>query len=112
MRTSFGIVKQALAVLAIGAASTVAFAQPQSPASRAAAVAAAALGRGDLETAFWRCDHASTIRELPFSMQAACSSATEEFKQHRFGGDGDELIRWWRQHKPAEHLKLRMQQGL
>jgi hypothetical protein len=35
---------------------------------------------------------------------------TDELKEHKFGGDYERLVHWWRERKLAEHLKLRLQE--
>jgi hypothetical protein len=59
-----------------------------------------------LEQAFWACDHAATTRGVHTTPVALCSVVIEELKNEKFGGDFEPLLKWWQQHKVAEHQKL------
>lgn len=60
----------------------------------------------DLERAFWACDYLASTQGVSATPIAACKFATETLKKQKFGGDFDAFLTWWRQNKPAEHLKM------
>jgi hypothetical protein len=67
----------------------------------------------ELERAFWICDHAATTRGVEDSTAIICFAVTDRLKDVKFGGDFEELVEWWRQHKPFEHADLdRREQSL
>ena len=59
-----------------------------------------------LESAFWACDYVATTRGMHATPIAACRYATEELKQHKFGGSSSRFVEWWRENKAAEHRRL------
>ena len=59
------------------------------------------------ERAFWVCDYVATTRGVLHTPMEQCAQATEELKLHKFGGDYERLVQWWRERKAAEHRKLR-----
>ena len=40
-----------------------------------------------------------------------CEAITDLIKTEKFGGDYDEMVEWWRERKPAEHLKLELEES-
>jgi hypothetical protein len=104
----FGIARHAFAVAGIGAASTFALAEPQ-PAPQAPVKEVADEKRSaELEKIFWVCDYTATTRGAHFTPLEVCAEVTDRLKAERFGGDFDQMVVWWRQHKSAEHSKLRL----
>lgn len=65
----------------------------------------------ELEKAFWVCDHAATIGRIDSGTAITCGSLTEALKQHKFDGDFNAMLAWWRQHKEAEYLALSKADG-
>jgi hypothetical protein len=64
---------------------------------------------GDLETAFWVCDHAATIHGvLDVGTAAACAAATRDFRLRKFNGDFDAMLSWWQRNKAHQHQLLDM----
>lgn len=107
LRRSIALAAQALAVVAIGAASSLSLAQPQE-APRATMVAKVGAPHVEtLEQWFWMCDYAATTRRAISSAMTECYAVTEEFKNVKFGGDFHEMLDWWRLNKPTEHDKIR-----
>lgn len=64
------------------------------------------LRSADLEKAFWLCDYTATNRGVHAVPAALCSAVTDELRHEKFGGNFEEMLRWWQQNKPAEHDKL------
>jgi hypothetical protein len=60
----------------------------------------------DLERAFWVCDYTATTRGVHAAPIELCSAVTDELKHEKFGGDFEQLLKWWQENKPAEHQKL------
>ena len=60
----------------------------------------------DLERAFWTCDHKATTEGMDEVPLELCGAVYDELKRAKFGGDYDQLERWWREHKAVEHAKL------
>jgi hypothetical protein len=60
----------------------------------------------ELEKAFWVCDYAASIRLVDMGTAIPCSRVTEALRQHKFDGDFNAMLIWWRQHKEAEHQAL------
>ena len=58
----------------------------------------------DLERAFWVCDYLATTEGIVDAF--TCSTVSEALKAHRFAGDLDGLLSWWRQNKAAQHRKI------
>jgi hypothetical protein len=65
----------------------------------------------DLEKAFWRCDYFATTHGFHVVPHELCTTVTDALKAQRFGGDFDELVRWWAENKSAEHLRVRAEDG-
>jgi hypothetical protein len=59
-----------------------------------------------LERVFWACDHAATRGRIDVGTAIACVQATDLLKMHKFGGDFNQLLIWWRQHKDEQHLSM------
>jgi|KBSSwiStaDraftv2_1062776.scaffolds.fasta_scaffold1535837_1 hypothetical protein len=66
---------------------------------------------GDLEKAFWVCDYTATVKGVSATPIDICAGVTEDLKNEKFGGDFDEMVKWWNQRKVAEHRNL-AEQGL
>lgn len=60
----------------------------------------------EIEKVFWVCDYAATIHLVDIGIAIPCSRATEALRQHKFDGDFNAMLAWWRQHKEAEHRAL------
>ena len=95
----------AVALAATGARSTAAAAEVE-PSQRVLHVAGTMLQLKDVEEAFWMCDHVATTRGVDATPAGFCSEVYDALKTHRFDGDFDELLEWWRLNKPAEHARL------
>lgn len=64
---------------------------------------------GDLEKAFWVCDHAATIYGvLDLGTAVACAAATRDFRLRKFNGDFDAMLSWWQRNKAHQHQLLDM----
>lgn len=61
------------------------------------------------EQAFWVCDYVATTRGVLHTPIDQCTRATEDLKVHKFGGDYERMVQWWRERKAAEHRRLRLQ---
>lgn len=57
-----------------------------------------------LEHAFWVCDYVATTRGN--SDISTCTAVYEALKDHKFAGDFDALVSWWRQNKVAQHQNI------
>jgi len=57
-----------------------------------------------LEEAFWLCDYLATTRGN--SDISTCTAVYEALKDHKFAGDFDALVSWWRQNKVAQHQNI------
>jgi hypothetical protein len=64
-----------------------------------------------IEKAFWVCDYVASTRGMQFVSLDLCEAITDLIKTEKFGGDYDEMVEWWRERKPAEHLKLELEQS-
>jgi hypothetical protein len=100
-----------LAAAAIAAVPSVALATPQPmPAHRIAAHPEERSGE-QLERTFWICDYVASTHGMQFVSMDLCAAVTDLVKMEKFDGDYDEMVRWWREQKPAEHLRLRLEEG-
>jgi hypothetical protein len=95
----------AFAVGAMSAYCETGLAQQSSVSGRSQAQAGV-LRIAELEKAFWACDYVATTRGVHAAPVAICSAVTDEIKNAKFGGDFEELLKWWQQKKPSEHQKL------
>ena len=59
-----------------------------------------------IERAFWACDHMASTYGMGETDAVACSGATEQLKQQKFGGDFGALLTWWRAAKGAMYETL------
>ncbi len=64
-----------------------------------------------LEQAFWVCDYVASTHGMQFVSMDLCAAITDQIKTERFGGDYDEMVRWWQEHKPAQHLRLQIEES-
>ena len=64
-----------------------------------------------IERAFWICDYVASTRGMQFVSLDLCAAVTELIQTERFGGDYDEMLEWWRERKPAEYLKLDLEES-
>jgi hypothetical protein len=69
-------------------------------------IGGATLPLTELEQAFWFCDHAATTRGIEATPAELCSDIYDALKTHKFGGDFDALLEWWRANKPLQHARL------
>lgn len=90
---------------ALSGSFNVAFAQ-QSPIPSQGQQARADVPRVTLEHAFWACDYTATVRGVHAAPVALCSAVTEDLKNAKFGGDFEEMLKWWRQHKHSAHQQM------
>jgi len=103
-----------VALLAIAAAlgwqpnDAAAAARRDAPPAAAQAVSARDV---DLEELFWLCDYAASTRMVDAEERAACAAATEQLRLERFGGDSEQLLRWWRANKVVRHQQLERDEG-
>jgi hypothetical protein len=72
--------------------------------SGAPAVRFASVNLSDLEAAFWACEYAATTRAS--ANIANCSAIYASLKERKFGGDFDELLKWWRQNRESAFRRL------
>ncbi len=81
-----------------------AWAQPSSGASVQTGVQLASVKLTDLETAFWACEYAATVRGN--ANIASCTAVYDALKERKFGGDFDGLLKWWQQNRVSEYRRL------
>jgi hypothetical protein len=105
-RISFNAAACALALGALSPHCGTASAQQSSVSPRPLQARAGVLRVADLEKAFWMCDYAATTRGVHATPVDVCSALTDDFKNARFGGDFEQMLRWWQKNKLAEHQKL------
>jgi hypothetical protein len=55
-----------------------------------------ALSEGQLKAAYLECDELASTTILDFPAAAHCSMVGEELLGRGFGGNFDELLKWWR----------------
>ena len=96
----------AFALCAMGAYSAAVSAQHTAGSLQSVYSHSAAISLEALERAFWLCDYAATVDGVDATPVDICSAVTDEFKNVKFGGDFLQLVKWWRENKPAEHEKL------
>jgi hypothetical protein len=60
----------------------------------------------DLEELFWLCDYAATAGMVDPSERAVCAAVTDQLKLERFGGDFEQMLRWWQANKSVRHQQL------
>ncbi len=65
----------------------------------------------DLEELFWLCDYAATTGMVDASERAVCSAITDQLKRERFGGDFEQMLRWWQANKFVRHQQLERDEG-
>ena len=65
----------------------------------------------DLEEIFWLCDYAATTGMVDASERAVCSAITDQLKRERFGGDFEQMLRWWQANKFVRHQQLERDEG-
>jgi hypothetical protein len=75
-------------------------------APRPAAAQPATAQDSDLEELFWLCDYAATTGMVDPSERAACSAITDQLKLERFGGDFEQMLRWWQANRFVRHQQL------
>lgn len=93
---------------AIGMASASACAEGASAPAPSAVAAAGQQRAAVREKDFWLCDYVATTRGVQFTPMEYCGQVMDELKAHKFGGDYERLVQWWRDRKPAEHTKIRL----
>jgi hypothetical protein len=60
----------------------------------------------DLEEVFWLCDYAASTGMVDPSERAACTVITDQLKLERFGGDFEQMLRWWQANRVVRHQQL------
>ena len=60
----------------------------------------------DLEEMFWLCDYAATTGVVDPAERAVCSVITDQLKMDRFGGDFEQMLRWWQANRLVRHRQL------
>jgi len=60
----------------------------------------------DLEEVFWLCDYAASTAMVDASERAVCSAITDQLKMERFGGDFEQMLRWWQANRFVRHQQL------
>ena len=58
------------------------------------------------ERMFWTCDYVATTRGLDATPVAACSAATDQLRDEKFGGDFLRMLDWWRENKLTAHARM------
>ena len=64
-----------------------------------------------LEDIFWNCDYVATTRGVDATPVRECTLATRELRRIKFDNSFYRMLEWWRENKPAEHGKRRLQRG-
>lgn len=100
------IANYVLAAAVITAGLSMAWAQARSTVPATAAADAGELRLEKLENDFWICDFVATTRGATFTPIDICAAVTEHLKNEKFRGDYEEMVKWWRVNKAAEHLKI------
>jgi hypothetical protein len=75
-------------------------------APRPAEVQLASAQDGELEEVFWLCDYAASTGMVDAAERAVCSAVTDRLKAERFGGDFEQMLRWWQANKFVRHQQL------
>ena len=75
-------------------------------APRPAAAQPASLQDSDLEEVFWLCDYAASTGMVDASERAVCAAVTDQLRAERFGGDFQQMLRWWQANKSVRHQQL------
>jgi hypothetical protein len=75
-------------------------------APRPAAAQPASAQDVDLEEIFWLCDYAASTGMVDASERAVCAAITDQLKIERFGGDFEQMLRWWQANKFVRHQQL------
>jgi hypothetical protein len=65
----------------------------------------------DLEEIFWLCDYAASTGMVDASERAVCNAVTDQLKTERFGGDFEQMLRWWQANKFVRHQQLERDEG-
>lgn len=65
----------------------------------------------DLEELFWLCDDAATTGMVDAGERAVCGAVTHQLKMDRFGGDFEQMLRWWQANKFVRHQQLERDEG-
>jgi hypothetical protein len=99
-----------LAAAAIAAAPGLGMATPQATLAGAITAQVAQPSAEDLERAFWLCDYVASTHGMQFVSMDLCAAVTDLIKTEKFDGDYEEMVRWWREQKPAQHLRLRLEE--
>ena len=60
----------------------------------------------DLEEVFWLCDYAASTGMVDAAERAVCAAVTDQLKRERFGGDFEQMLRWWQANKSVRHQQL------
>ena len=100
-----------LAAAAIAAAPGLGMATPQAMPAQRMSTQVVQPSAEDLERAFWVCDYVASTHGMQFVSMDLCVAITDLIKMEKFDGDYDEMVRWWQEQKPAEHLRLRLEEG-
>lgn len=58
----------------------------------------------DLETAFWVCEYAATTRGN--ANVENCAAIYSALKERKFGGDFEELLKWWQQNRESVFRRI------
>jgi hypothetical protein len=75
-------------------------------APRPAGAQPASVQDGDLEELFWLCDYAASTGMVDAGERAVCAAVTDQLKIERFGGDFEQMLRWWQANKFVRHQQL------
>lgn len=81
------------------------------PVPAATPAPAAQASHAQLEDIFWQCDYVATTRGMDATPAAACMAATRELRRVKFDGSFHRMLEWWREHKPAEHGRIRRERN-
>ena len=60
-----------------------------------------------LEEIFWQCDYVATTKGIDATPMRECATATRELRRVKFDGSFYRMLDWWREHKAAEHGRIR-----
>ena len=94
----------AVVAAVVGCSSAWAQQSPGASVPSAIQVQLASVNLTDLETAFWACEYAATVRGN--ANIASCTAVYDALEERKFGGDFDGLLRWWQQNRVSEYRRL------
>jgi hypothetical protein len=96
----------AFALFALSAPADCGLAHRSADACASLSLRASTLRNAELVRAFWICDYTATKRGVLATPIAICSDVWNELSHRKFGGNFEELLKWWRLNKLSEHQWL------